>query len=471
MCIRDRYQGNEQEPADAKIIAEPVTATLVVSGREDHVLAIEMMVAELGLRKPQSRPRVTRVYDLKNAQATTLATTVTQLYEEKLKDSPGASKEQVLVLPDATTNRLIVMAPDNELPVLEKLISQVDQVSLQTAGTRVFKLKANEASQVANLIKSTLVNITAAADPKSNTLIVSGEPEDLQAVAVIIEQLDNLTDKPNREVQVFTLVNSPADAAALQAKEVYLDQMKGKNNLGDSDAMILPDASGNRLIVTANILQLPLIKDVITALDQETASDDRKMVVHALKNGSATSVMSIIANVYASELERTDAALKLSVTASVDDKSLVVSGQPEDLAKVAELVATLDAPTFTGEVEVRSYRLPEGDTDDLAEALNNIFERPDGTPGGAIQPKFEADDDTRHLLVAATADQFDRIEKLIEDFQSAAEVTHGIKTFRLAKGDSEEIAKVLREMLDAEETSSSSSSRSSSYYRSRYSRS
>ena len=377
----DRYQGNEQEPADAKIIAEPVTATLVVSGRENHVLAIEKMVAELGLRKPQSRPRVTRVYDLKNAQATTLATTVTQLYEEKLKDSPGASKEQVLVLPDAATNRLIVMAPDNELPVLEELISQVDQVSLQTAGTRVFKLKANEASQVANLIKSTLVNITAAADPKSNTLIVSGEPEDLQAVAVIIEQLDNLTDKPNREVQVFTLVNSPADAAALQAKEVYLDQMKGKNNLGDSDAMILPDASGNRLIVTANILQLPLIKDVITALDQETASDDRKMVVHALKNGSATSVMSIIANVYASELERTDAALKLSVTASVDDKSLVVSGQPEDLAKVAELVATLDAPTFTGEVEVRSYRLPEGDTDDLAEALNNIFERPDGTAG------------------------------------------------------------------------------------------
>ena len=467
----DRYQGNEQEPADAKIIADPVTGTLVVSGRESHVLAIEKMIAELGLQKSQARPRVTRVYDLKNAQAATLATTVTQLYEEKLKDSPGAGKGQVLVLPDAATNRLIVMAPDNELPVLEELISQVDQVSLQTAGTRVFKLKANEASQVANLIKSTLVNITAAADPKSNTLIVSGEPEDLQAAAVIIEQLDNLTDKPNREVQVFTLVNSPADAAALQAKEVYLDQMKGKNDLGDSDAMILPDASGNRLIVTANVLQLPLIKDIITTLDQETASDDRKMVVHALKNGSATSVMSIIANVYASELERTDAALKLSVTASVDDKSLVVSGQPEDLAKVAELVATLDAPTFTGEVEVRSYRLPEGDTGDLAEALNNIFKRPDGTPGGAIQPKFEADDDTRHLLVAATADQFDRIEKLIEDFQSAAEVTHGIKTFRLAKGNSEEIAKVLREMLGAEETSSSSSSRSSSYYRSRYSRS
>ena len=65
------------------------------------------------------------------------------------------------------------------------------------------------------------------------------------------------------------MANSPADAAALQAKEVYLDQMKGKNDLGDSDAIILPDVNGKRLIVTANILQLPLIKDVITTLDQK----------------------------------------------------------------------------------------------------------------------------------------------------------------------------------------------------------
>ena len=283
----DRYEGNEQEPADAKIIADSITATLVVSGREDHVLAIEEMVKELGLQKSQTRPRVTRVYDLKNAQAATLATTVTQLYEEKLKDSPGISKEQVLVLPDAATNRLIVMAPDNELPMLEELISQVDQVSLQTAGTRVFKLKSNEASEVANILQNSLVTISAsgttnpkvsaAADPKSNTLIVSGEPEDLQAAAVIIEQLDNIGGKPDRTVRVFTLLNTKAELAAEQVKDVYLDQMKGRMELGASDAMILPDASGSRLIVTADKNQLPLIEQVITALDEKTRSEERRV--------------------------------------------------------------------------------------------------------------------------------------------------------------------------------------------------
>ena len=468
----DRFKGSTENPADAQILADPAAQSLVVSGRNEHVKAIEEIVAELRLKTKLTRPRITRVYDLKNAQATTLAATVTQLYTEKLKDQPGANPDQVLVLPDATSNRLIVMAPDDEFDVLEGIIQQVDQVSLQTAGTRIFKLQANDPAQVATILSGAISGISAVSDPKSNSLIVSGEPEDLQAASVIIEQLDNLTDKPNRAVQVFTLVNSPADIAATQAKEVYMDQMKGKTELGDADAMIMADASGNRLIVTANIRQLPLIKEVITTLDAETVSGDRELKVYALKNGSAASVMSVIANVLATELERTDSAQKLTVTASADDRSLVVSGQPEDLAKVAELVSTLDAPNFTGEVEVRSYRLPEGDTDDLAEALNNIFEKPSGQVGGGIQPRFEADDDTRHLLVAATEDQFVRIEKLIEDFQAAAEVTHGIKTFRLAKGKSDEIAKVLRDMLNAEDTSSGSSSyRSSSYYRSRYSRS
>ena len=468
----DRFKGSIENPADAQILADPAAQSLVVSGRNEHVKAIEEIVAELRLKTKLTRPRITRVYDLKNAQATTLAATVTQLYIEKLKDQPGSDPDQVLVLPDATSNRLIVMAPDDEFDVLEGIIQQVDQVSLQTAGTRIFKLQANDPAQVATILSGAISGISAVSDPKSNSLIVSGEPEDLQAASVIVEQLDNLTDKPNRAVQVFTLVNSPADIAATQAKEVYMDQMKGKTELGDADAMIMADASGNRLIVTANIRQLPLIKEVITTLDAETVSGDRELKVYTLKNGSAASVTSVIANVLATELERSDAALKLIVTASADDRSLVVSGQAQDLAKVAELVSTLDAPTFTGEVEVRSYRLPEGDTGDLAGALNNIFEKPSGLAGGGIQPRFEADEDTRHLLVAATADQFERIEKLIEDFQSAAEVTHGIKTFRLTKGRSEEIAKVLREMLGAEDSSSSSSSyRSSSYYRSRYSRS
>ena len=208
-------------------------------------------------------------------------------------------------------------------------------------------------------------------------------------------------------------------------------------------------------------------------LDEKTAKPERQMVVHSIENGSAVSITSVIANVFAAELGQEDAALKLSVTASADDRSLVVSGQPEDLAKVAEMVKTLDAPTFKGEVEVRSYRLVEGDVDDLAEALNKLFQRPEGVPGGAIQPRFEADNDTKHLLVAATADQFKRIEKLIEGFQSSVEVTHGIRTFRLISGDAEETAKVLREMLDADDATSGSesSSRSSSYYRYRYGRS
>ena len=468
----DRYKDNVQEPADAQIISDPSAASLIISGSKDHIKAIEEIIAELRLKNSKSRPRITRVYNLNNTEAATLAPTVTQLYTEKLKDKPGADPDQALVLSDATANRLIVMAPDDEFDVLEELINQLDKVSLQPAGTRVFKLKSNDPVQVASILTGAISGLSATPDVKSNSLVASGTPENLQTASVIIEQLDNISDKPDREVKVFTLSNSKSDVTASQAMEVYMDQMKGQSELGDSDAMIIADPVGDRLIVTANTLQFPLIKGVIDTLDQESVVGDRKTVVYPLKNGSAASMMSVIANVFSAELDLPDNNMKLSVTSSVDDKSLVVSGLQVDIAKVKELVIKLDAPAVSGEVEVRSYRLKEGDTGDLAQALNKIFESPEGSPSGSIQPKFEADEDTKHLLVAATQEQFKKIEKLIEDFQTAAEVTHGIKTFRLARAESEDIAKVLREMLGAEETSSSSSSyRSSSYYRYRYGRS
>ena len=156
----DRFKGSAENPADAQILADPAAQSLVVSGRIEHVKAIEEIVAELRLKNKQPRPRITRVYDLKNAQATTLAATVTQLYTEKLKDQQGANPDQVLVLPDATSNRLIVMAPEDEFDVLEGIIQQVDQVSLQTAGTQIFKLQANDPAQVATILTGAISGLS-----------------------------------------------------------------------------------------------------------------------------------------------------------------------------------------------------------------------------------------------------------------------------------------------------------------------
>ena len=78
------------------------------------------------------------------------------------------------------------------------------------------------------------------------------------------------------------------------------------------------------------------------------------------KNGSAASVMSVIANVLATELERPMRHKKLTVTASADDRSFRSALRRTWPRWLSWFDA--DAPTFTGEVEVRSYRLPEGDT-------------------------------------------------------------------------------------------------------------
>ena len=46
----DRFKGSIENPADAQILADPAAQSLVVSGRNEHVKAIEEIVAELRLK-------------------------------------------------------------------------------------------------------------------------------------------------------------------------------------------------------------------------------------------------------------------------------------------------------------------------------------------------------------------------------------------------------------------------------------
>ena len=233
----------------------------------------------------------------------------------------------MLVLPDATSNRLIVMAPDDEFDVLEGLSSRWTKSACRPPVLEFSNFRQTTRRRLRPFYPGRSPASAQFPDPKSNSLIVSGEPEDLQAASVIVEQLDNLTDKPNRAVQVFTLVNSPADVAATQAKEVYMDQMKGKTELGDADAMIMADASGNRLIVTANIREVAIAQGGDHHAGRRNGQRRPGTGESVLLKTVPPPVTSVIANVLATELERSDAALKLTVTASADDRSLVVSAK------------------------------------------------------------------------------------------------------------------------------------------------
>jgi type II secretion system protein D len=456
---REQTKDEAQEAAETQILAD--SGRLIVTARTNQIAKIEGILEQLRSTNPPDSNFETRIYNLSSSTATELAQTVTSLYQDEVKRNPALSTTKALILPDAFANRLIVSGSTNQLASIEQIVKQLDQTSPQTGGTRVFKLKASDASQVASVLSSSLVEldhntmrtvprVSVGADTNSNSLVVSGQAKDLNAAAVIIEQLDSSTNVLERQIRILPLKSGGAAQFAQRVRALYLDHVRNQPASGPANALILGDTAAERIVVAASAPQLAVIEKIIAELDNTGAPDARQLAVRPLKKTSATSVATVIQQFFARNIQSLDPAQRLILSTSPDDRSLILEAPGDILAKVDELTETLEKRTSEENVQVRSYQLAETRSSELASTLTRLYaqRRPSEA---ALQPRFEADTAANLLLVAATADQFDEINKLIDEVKANAQISNEIRTFTLMRSDAVQIVPVLASMLNAED--------------------
>lgn len=460
---REQLRGKEtSDPADAQFLPDSLGGRLIVTARTNQFAQIEGILSQLRENGGAGQlDHETRIYNLASSTAAELAQTVTALFQEELKKNPALGVTKALIMPDALANRLIVSGSGSQLNAIEPLIKQLDQVTPQSGGTRVFKLKAADASQVASVLSTALVRqdpnnlrtiprVSVGADTNSNSLVVSGEAKDLNAAGLIIEQLDGSTERREREMRIFSVKSGRAVEAANRVRVLYLDRVKNQPAAGPADALILPDSASDRLIITASAAQLELIQKIVSQLDEATGAENRQLAVRPLKKSSATSIAAIVQQFFARNIASQDPAQKLIISIAPDDRSLILEGSDETLAKVDELANTLENRPEQDSIQVRSYQLTDTQASELAPTLTRLYaqRRPSEA---ALQPKFEADSSGNFLLVAATPEQFEEITKLIEEVKANAEVSNEIRSFKLVNTDADEIVPVLSAMLKADD--------------------
>ena len=459
----DQVKAQPELGATEVLMLEDRTSNqLILAGSDKQLKLIEEIAAQLETSALVMEPRETRIYDLTSTAAQDLSVTVKSLYQEAMKAHPIPPASQPMFLPDANANRLIVSAATNDLKLIDDIIQKIDKTEAQTGRTRVFKLKSAEAEKVATILSSALVQINAygrstprvsvGTDVQNNLLIASGAPQDLQSAAVIVEQMDQILANEPRQLRVVALKTGLASEVANRVKQLYQDQLKGQPKTGPADAMILGDDVSSRLIITASESQMKVIQDIVDKLQETGEGAGRQLRVVNLQRNSATSVTAMITQLFARQVSSRDPSQRLAVSASGDDRTLVVDAAGPMLERVEQLIKTLDGEEALGKVEVRTFQMPEGNAADLASTLARLFAertgQPDrsgqGTPIG-LSPRFEADGSV--IMVAATKDQFVQIDKLIEELKNTARVSNEIRTFKLQNSDPTQIAEVLQSML------------------------
>ena len=201
---------------------------------------------------------------------------------------------------DTRGNSLIVVGPPSAMELMATLIQQLDALPSAEAQIKVFTLSNGDATTLVEMLQnlfgqaqgggqaqqavqsatgsgeSTLVPLRFSVDQRTNSIIVTGNPGDLEVVRNILARLD-VADLATRITTVHRLHNAPALDVATAINNL-LDRQRELNQAApelvtpyqqiEREVLIEPEQVTNSLIISATPRYFDEIKRIVIELDR-----------------------------------------------------------------------------------------------------------------------------------------------------------------------------------------------------------
>lgn len=236
----------------------------------------------------------------------TMTRRATSLQLEKLDENGKQLIESgvlsdMRIAADTRGNSLIVVGPPSAMELMATLIQQLDALPTAEAQIKVFTLTNGDATTLVEMLQnlfgqtgggggqnqqavqsatgrgeSTLVPLRFSVDQRTNSIIVTGNPGDLDVVRNILARLD-VADLATRITTVYRLHNAPALDVATAINNL-LDRQRDLNQAApelvtpyqqiEREVLIEPEQVTNSLIVSATPRYFEEIKKIVTELDR-----------------------------------------------------------------------------------------------------------------------------------------------------------------------------------------------------------
>ncbi|HTG44972.1 MAG TPA: secretin N-terminal domain-containing protein, partial [Verrucomicrobiae bacterium] len=420
---------------------------------------------------------------LKKASAENVAEAVNQTLAAR---GPKSNVTRATVTPVANSNSILIDGPAESVQDVIKIIQELDSES--TGGEveiRVYKLEHGKARELSALISRMLETVlressrrsrnatrgspvAISADERTNSLIVSANPDQFKTVEQLLLTLDQNSAKTDRSVRFVILKNARALDLATRLNLLFEGRPKGERPVIESDTF------ANSITIIGSKSDIAETESVISEMDQVSRDQSLQVRMLVVENLPAQQMAKMLQSLY-SQMSQTEIQVvdrltplppgqtnqpaaqaesgKTIVTISVDRtaNALLMSGPSHELDAINNLVNELTFSSVGNDAEFRQFTLKEADPIAVAKTLSELF-KPEPVPvqRQGQQPQLVtpaprmtivAEPRTRSIVVRGKATDFILLESLLE--QLDVKSMNAQLAFRLVKLEHADPQKVL----------------------------
>jgi len=408
--------------------ADPVTNAVLIRAPKRQRMMLNDIIDSLD-QSTETQARETKIIELKNASAASMAVMLGQLFRSPATSSVSRSRSRSRSRTPASlgTNQEVLITPS----------------------------------------------------PNDRALVVDAPRDKMKEITDLVASLDSKDAGDRLETRTYQLTNSKASNVAASLGRLFALGRSSSRSRTTTAAKVQPrfeaDAASNQLLVAATGDQFTEIEAVIKKLEAAVTTTQTK--TYKLKFARADELLPVMQSMLGasgstgssgrswrysrSRTSSAGAAQGTRISALSGANALVVQGAPDAILMAEKLIAEFDTAEATSQSLVKIIEIKNAKAQTVAETLRAMLPAPGR--GQAQEVFIQAESLTNSVLVRAPAAQRTMIEEMIAKLDAATQAqTREMKTIRLEHASASAMATML-ERLYAGGASSSRSSRSSRY--------
>jgi type II secretory pathway component GspD/PulD (secretin) len=404
--------------APPTLLADPTGRQIIVLAAVKDQERIRTLVQQFDVSQATSAPRQFRGVELFGRTATEFTPLVQQLYTEQLRGQPEPAGGPATLIPETRRNRIMVSGSEKEIARVEGIIRQLDPAAASAVKeeTRVIRLKTASASEIVGLVDKSLnaqtQQVRVLLDARSNSLVVTGSADAVEAAWQMIQQLDTRGDSGPRELRLIELKSGDAATVAPMVNNLFTEMLKDQHGPDyTSTTKITPDTIVNRLVVTGPRDEIDQVAQIVARLDNSPTQAPGARVFK-LNASEAVIMAPIVSNAMLRFDSRGQPVRRVAVTADEKSNSLIISGARADVQDAEAVVEKLDGETTMKERTLRIFDV-RGDADGLATLAQKVFAAQN--PGRSVSSLLSITPEpaTKRLIVLAPVTMMPQVEQVI----------------------------------------------------------